>query len=162
MEEIVCVIEDESRGFKGPSAVPLAGPIIVPKKGGYAQYDLFFTNRRIIAAVIFSHRTDVSDLMFGPTAGVQMALKWRKVRKERREQFKGKNADEILHLHPDSFEIPYENIESIKLSKGLLSANMEIKAVWKGEIRRIKLPIPKKKFDEVKKIVNRYLSDKVI
>lgn len=162
MEEIICVIEDDSRGFRGPSAVPLVGPVRVPKKGEYAQYDLFFTNRRIIAAVIFSHRTDVPDLMLEPIAGVQMVLKWRKVREERREQFKGKTADEILHLHPDSFEIPYESIQSVKLRKGFFRANMEISAVWKGETRKIKLRVPKKKFDEVKRIVNQYLRDKVV
>jgi len=62
-------------------------------------------------------------------------------------------------MHPDSFEIPYENIKSVKLSNGLLTKTLEIKALLAGEEKKFKLSIPKKYFEDVKNIVNKYLPE---
>jgi hypothetical protein len=56
-------------------------------------------------------------------------IKYDDVKRERREQFNGKTPEEILHTHPDSFEIPYENIKSVKLSGGPFRQNIRNKSL---------------------------------
>ena len=84
-------------------------------------------------------------------------LKYDDVKRERRLQFKGKTPEEILHMHPDSFEIPYENMKSVKLSGGLFAKTLEIKALLAGVEKKFKFSIPKSHFEHVKNIVNKYL-----
>lgn len=160
-EEIVCIIEDQSRSFKAPGRISVAGPIYVRQKKRVVQYDLFFTNKRIIAAAIFSSTTDMPEIWVEPFSSFVVVKNWMQRRKERREQFKGKTPDEILELHPDSFEIPYKNIKSVQVKKGLFGASLEITAVWEGEQRKIKIPFNKKEIQKVEDVVNRFLREKL-
>jgi putative transposon-encoded protein len=158
MEKIVAVIEDESRGppsMKGMGA----GPLIFRTGSEKARYDVYFTDKRIIAAVVFS-TSDLSKLM--GIAGFQSVFKFKKIRKQRREELQGKTPDEILRMHPESFEVPYEKIQSVKVKKGLFGAKLEIEALWKDEVGKFGVPIPKKRVGEIKDILNLYLSGKVV
>jgi len=160
-EKIVLIVEDESKHLPAVRSIPVAGPVHVMKTERKAQYDLFFTDRRIIAAVVFS-TSDLSKVyVSGPLRGFEVMMKYKKLREKRRQEFKNKTPDEILHMHPENFEIPYDRIRSIKVNKGLFGANIEIEAIHEGSIKKIKLPIPKKRFDDVKLVVNQYLGDKV-
>lgn len=47
---------------------------------------------------------------------------------ERRQGFKNKTPDEILSTHRASFEIPYKNILSAKVGKGVFGARLEFDA----------------------------------
>jgi hypothetical protein len=160
MEKIVTVLEDEStqplRSMKG---VSMGLNISVRVGSEQARYDVYLTDKRIIAAVVFS-TSDLSKIY--EIAAWQGARNFKKIREQRRQELKGKTPDEILHAHPESFEVPYEKIQSIKLKKGLLSANLEIEAPWEGEVRKFNVPVPKSKIDEVKKFLDLYLAGKVI
>ncbi|MCK4475248.1 MAG: PH domain-containing protein [Methanophagales archaeon] len=151
MEEIVLVAEDESRG---PPRMQSVGPGIRVGRER-ARYDIFFTDRRIIAAVIFS-TAELSK--WDVAAAFQAMHKWLKLKNERRAQFKGKMPEEILHLHPESFELPYDRIQSVKVKKKLVGAKLEVEI--EGE-EKIDLPIPKSKLREIELVLRQYLPGKV-
>jgi hypothetical protein len=179
MEKIVCVVED---------AIP-AG--VLREAWQFNQYDLFFTERRIIFAVVRCpadsweaqanpKRSEVLDKVAkvgevvdaitgaGVRDGVEQlnimygsVERWMEIKGERRKHFEGKTPEEILHLHPNSFGIPYENIKSVKLDKwSVFGTTLEIKASLAGEEKKFKLSIPKRHFEDVKNIVNKYLPKK--
>ncbi|RLI18528.1 hypothetical protein DRO54_10000 [Candidatus Bathyarchaeota archaeon] len=170
MEEIVCVVED----------VRAAGVYTRSDTWAFNEYDVFFTNRRVIFAVVrcpadsseaqaFPKRSEVLDKLAKVDARVEQLNKmygsvkrWMEIKEERRKQFKGKTPEEILHLHPESFDIPYENIKSVKLRKwSIFGTTLEIKALLKGEEKKFKLAIPKQHFKDVQKnVVNKYLPGK--
>ena len=154
LEEIVCVVE----GVRAAT-----GMYTISDAWAFNEYDVFFTDRRIVMAVVHGQRdwqaAPTNDLEALATAAGKM-LKYDDVKRERREQFKGKTPEEILHMHPDSFEIPYGNIKSVKLSSGLLTKTLEIKALLAQEEKKFKLSIPKKYFEDVKSIVDKYLPRK--
>jgi hypothetical protein len=150
MEEVVCVVE----------GVRAAGWHIVNDAWAFNEYDVFFTDRRVIFAVVHGQQ----DWQAAPTndrealaTAAEKILKHDDVKRERTEQFKGKTPEEILHMHPDSFEIPYENIKSVKISGGLFAKTLEIKALLAGVEKKFKFSIPKRHFEHVKNIVNKYL-----
>jgi hypothetical protein len=149
-EEVVCVVE----------GVRAAGWHTVNDAWAFNEYDVFFTDRRVIFAVVHGQR----DWQAAPSNGrealataAEKILKYDDVKRERREQFKGKTPEEILHIHPDSFVIPYENIKSVKLSGGLFAKTLEIKALLAEVEKKFKFSIPKRHFEHVKNIVNKYL-----
>ncbi len=152
-ESIIVVVEDESKG--APSTSGVAGFRIGSDK---VQYDLYFTDRRIIAAAVFS-QSGISEVM--PVAVYQSAFKWKKTRQENRESFKGKTPDEILNMHKDNFELPYHKIRSIIIKKGLTSANITAEVEWQGKMENVNLKIPKKRIDEVRQIFQTKISGSV-
>jgi hypothetical protein len=151
MEEVVCVVE----GVRAATGI-----YTVNDAWAFNEYDVFFTDRRVIFAVVYGQRdwqaAPTNDLEALATAAEKI-LKHDDVKRERTEQFKGKTPEEILHMHPDSFEIPYENIKSVKLSGGLFAKTLEIKALLAGVEKKFKFSIPKRHFEHVKNIVNKYL-----
>ena len=152
-ESVLAVVEDESMGAPSTTSVSF-----VRVGSDKAQYDLFFTDRRIVAATVFS-QSDISDI--GPVAVYQSGFKWKKIRQENRESFKGKTPDEILKLHNDSYEIPYGQIKSVKIKKGLRSAKLKMEVFWQGALETVDLKIPKKQIDEVKNILQTHVSGSV-
>jgi hypothetical protein len=151
LEEVVCVVE----GVRAAT-----GMYTVSDAWAFNEYDVFFTDRRVIFAVVHGQR----DWQAAPTndrealaTAAGKIFKYDDVKRERREQFKGKTPEEILHMHPDSFEIPYENIKSVKLSSGLFAKTLEIKALLAGVEKKFKFSIPKSHFEDIKNIVNKYL-----
>jgi hypothetical protein len=71
---------------------------------GLLMSDVFFTDRRIVMAVVHGQR----DWQAAPTNDLEalaMAakkiLKYDDVKRDRREQFIVKTPEEILHMHPD-------------------------------------------------------------
>lgn len=98
-------------------------------------YDLFFTDKRIIAAILI-HPSDFNDiygkidmitLVFGGSSK-QKAVKMRSLdlTESRRSAFANKTVDEILALHRSNFEIDYENIIYVTVKKGLLTKSLQI------------------------------------
>ena len=152
-ERILAYIEDESK-----IPPPVVGVSIVRVGSDKAQYDIFFTNRRIIAATVYS-TSDLSDLT--PLAGMQM-ISWKKTRQERRDRFKGKTLDEILNLHKDSFELPFDKIKSIKIERGLSKGKIVVNVFWQGGLQTVKLKIPKKRTKELDQLIKTYLPGKVL
>jgi len=97
-------------------------------------YDLFFTDKRIIAAILI-HPSDFNDiygkidlttLVFG-NFPKQRAVKMRSLNliESRRAAFGNKSVDEILALHRSNFGIDYENILYVTVKRGFLTRSLE-------------------------------------
>ena len=97
-------------------------------------YDLFFTDKRIIAAILI-HPSDFNDiygkidlttLVFG-NFPKQRAAKMRSLNliESRRAAFDNKSVDEILTLHRSNFGIDYENILYVTVKRGFLTRSLE-------------------------------------
>lgn len=97
-------------------------------------YDVFFTERRAIAAVVLHpsdfaeeyRKFDLTTLVIGGYAK-QREIKIRSLHliEERRSAFEGKTADELLASNRMNLEMDYENIASVRIKKGLLGTSLE-------------------------------------
>jgi hypothetical protein len=132
-------------------------------------YDLFFTDRRVVAAIVLApsdfldmyEKRDVIDIAIG-NWGKQRAKKIRSLDliDERRAAFENKNAEEILTLHKANLAIDYENIASAKTRKGFLGTHLEFILRAPTE-RKIEFSIEENRIAEVEGVLTRVLSDKL-
>lgn len=153
MEEVICVVEDVQAA---------TGMYTATDTWAINIYDMFFTNKRIIMAVIYppsNIRTAYTGSSEALAAAINL-LNIGKIKKLSREQFKGRTLDEILSLHRESFEIPYESVKSVKLSKSIITKKgiLEITAPWRGQEKKLRFSIPKNRLEDVKEVINKYLS----
>jgi len=151
LEEIVCVVEDVRAA---------TGMYTAKDTWAFNEYDLFFTNKRIIMAVVQSHMdwkgASTNELDTIATAAKKL-LSYKDVKGARRSQFKRKTPDEILELHPESFDIPYENIKSIKFQKTIFSGLvLEIKVLLEGREKKLRFRVPKDRFSDIERVIDQY------
>jgi hypothetical protein len=132
-------------------------------------YDLFFGERRAVAAIVlhFSDLTDIYDkgnsrtLLFGsmPVRGQIMRRSIRLVA-ERREAFKDKTLSDILTLHKANKEIDYGKVVSVIVKKGILSQSLEF--VIKNDLtRKLSFLIEKNQMIEARNLVGSLFQSKV-
>ena len=86
----------------------------------------------------------------------------KKIENERRQGFKYKTPTEILSAHNANFEIPFSNILSAKVAKGLFGAGLEFDAYINENRKRIKFKIAETQFESVRELLHRTLPDKVV
>jgi hypothetical protein len=131
-------------------------------------YDLFFSDRRVVAAVVlyFSDLTDiykkfsVATMLFGNLLGNrEVKMRSLKLMDERRQAFKDKNLDEILTLHRANVEINYKDVVSVMVRKGLLETTLEFSVQGHPE-KKINFWLDRKQIAEVEGLINRVLPDK--
>ncbi len=135
------------------------------------RYDLFFTNRKIIAAIVL-HPSDLADpyarahglqeMLIGGMLRIQeVKTLSKRIEEERRLGFKNKTCNEILRGHWANIEIPSHMIASAHVSKGLFGAKLEFSArTSNGICRRFTFQIPLGQFSKTKKLLNLALSKK--
>ena len=131
-------------------------------------YDLVFTTERIIVVVI-KHPLD-TPVKFGATdifIGKWATSKADKIEKlniadDRRQQISKKSYDELISAHRYNFEIPYKNVKSVKLKKGLLRAHLEIRIDIENKDYKIPYSFAKKMVPEVITILEQVLSSKIV
>jgi hypothetical protein len=97
-------------------------------------YDVFFTERRAIAAVMLHptdfheeyRKSDLTTLVIGGYAR-QREIKIRALHliEERRTAFEAKTADELLASNKMNIEMDYENIASVRIKKGFFGTSLE-------------------------------------
>jgi hypothetical protein len=132
-------------------------------------YDLFFTEKKMIAAILI-HPSDFNDiygkidlttLVFG-NFPKQREVKMRSVElvESRRSAFEKKTIDEILALHKSNFEIEYGNIISVKLREGLLSKSLEF-AVRIPPGKKVNFSLEEKQIAEAKELMRKVLPGKM-
>ena len=160
-EKILLVIEDESKFYPPFTAhgssdstpyIHRRGPDI----GEISRYDLFFTNFRIIAAVVVS-TYDLPPLIMS-YEDAKPTREWKRIRDERRQQFKKSTPDEILHIHPESFDIRNEDIEEIKLEKSIRKGKLIVKTKINKKHDEKVFPIPKNRYDELEELIQKKYS----
>jgi hypothetical protein len=136
------------------------------------RYDLYFTNRRIIAAIVL-HPSDLADshlgmrglqeMLIGGMPRIQEAKAlMKRIEMERRLGFKNKTCDEILRSHKANIEIPSDAIPSGHVSKGLFDAKLEFDIPTLTGTRRLRFQIPRDQFDKTRNLLSLALSRKTI
>jgi len=131
-------------------------------------YDLFFTDKRIIAAILI-HPSDFNDI-YGKIdlttvvlGGLpkERAVKMRSLdlTESRRSAFANKTVDEILALHRSNFEIDYENIIYVTVKKGLLTKSLEI-ALKNPPGKKVNFSLEKGQVTEAEELVKKVLTGK--
>ena len=58
-----------------------------------------------------------------------------------------------MPLHKENYEIPYKTITTYKVKKGLLNAQVQFEVDREGKIRKITMPIPKKRAERVRQLL---------
>ena len=131
-------------------------------------YDLFFTDKRVIAAILI-HPSDFHDiygkidsttLVFG-NFPKQRAVKMRSLDliESRRSAFANKTVDEILALHRSNLEIDYENVIYVTVKKGLLTKSLEF-AVKSPPRKKVSFSLEEGQIAEAEELVKKVLSGK--
>jgi hypothetical protein len=131
-------------------------------------YDLFFTDKRVIAAILI-HPSDFNDiyvkidltsLVFGNFLN-QRAVKMRSLDliESRRSAFADKAVDEILALHRSNLEIDYENIMYVTVKKGLLTKSLEF-AVKNPPGKKVSFSLEESQIAEAEELVKKVLPGK--
>jgi len=131
-------------------------------------YDLFFTDKRIIAAILI-HPSDFNDI-YGKIDLTTLVLgglpKERAVKmrsldltESRRSDFADKTVDEILALHRSNFQIDYENIIYVTVKKGLLTRCLEI-ALKNPPGKRLNFSLEKDQVTEAEELAQTVLTGK--
>ena len=131
-------------------------------------YDLFFTDKRIIAALLI-HPSDFNDiygkidlttLVFG-NFPKQRAAKMRSLNliESRRAAFANKTVDEILALHRSNFGIDYENILYVTVKKGLLTKSLEF-GVKNPPQKKVNFSLEEGQIAEAEELVKKVLPGK--
>ena len=128
-------------------------------------YDLFFTDKRMIAAILI-HPSDFNDiygkidlttLVFG-NFPKQRAAKMRSLDliESRRAAFANKTVDEILALHRSNFGIDYENILYVTVKKGLLTKSLEF-ALKNQPQKKVNFSLEEGQIAEAEELVRKVL-----
>jgi hypothetical protein len=131
-------------------------------------YDLFFTDKRMIAAILI-HPSDFNDiygkidlttLVFG-NFPKQRAVKMRSLDliESRRSAFGSKTVDEILALHRSNLEIDYENIINVTVRKGLLTKSLEF-TVKNPPRKRVSFSLEEAQINEAEELAKKVLPGK--
>jgi hypothetical protein len=130
-------------------------------------YDLFFSDKRVVAAVVvyFSdlmdiyERSNLSTILFGHFLNNrQVKIRSLKLMNERRDAFKGKTLNDILKLHKANMEIDYENVISVMIRKGFLKTTLEFS--MHGHPEKIDFWLDNRQIVEVEGIINRVLPNR--
>lgn len=160
-ENIVLVAQDESKNPPSMKSVGTGGMMSARVGADRARYDLFLTNRRIIAAVVFS-QSDMSR--WGPAAQFQTigaSMKWKKIKEEMRTKFAGKTPDEILQLHPESLQFPYDYIQSVEVEKKMVGGKIVLQMNTTAGVQRFEIPAPKSRLTEIENTLKLYIPGRV-
>lgn len=131
-------------------------------------YDLFFTERRVIAAVVLDpsdfaeeyRKSDLTTFLIGDYIK-QREIKIRTLHliEERRSAFEGKTADELLASNKTNLEMNYGNIASVRIKKGLLRTSLEF-TVRSPPGKKIDLSLEGSQKSEAERLVKKALPTK--
>ena len=131
-------------------------------------YNFLFTTDRVIALII-RHPLDVPDTFNATTLLIGERLSRRserserlKVEEDRLRLYKEQTFNELVSNHRFNFEIPYAQVESVKLTRGLFQSRLIffISRESRGN-RKIPFTFPKKQFPEAERILKQVLSSKI-
>ncbi len=123
------------------------------------EYDMFITNSRFICAVVWDEETDAPQ---GTSLPYDVAVhqSYAPTKNARRESYRGRSADEIAEMHPKSLSIPFDEVDWVRVKKGLFGAHVEISAPTK-EKKPFKIPIDKRRYNDAKSILSSHLGFKM-
>ena len=131
-------------------------------------YDLFFTDKRIVAAIL-THPSDFNDInrkidlgriLIGGSPG-EWAVKKRSLDliESRRSAFADKTVDEILAMHSSNMEIDYENISCVSVEKGLVKKSLKL-ALKNPPGVKVSFSLEKSQIAKAEELVKKVLPEK--
>ncbi len=131
-------------------------------------YDLFFTDKRIVAAILIHpadfndiyRKTDLGKVLLGGSAQ-EWAVKRRSLDliESRRSASANKTVDEILALHWSNLEIAYENISYVTVGRGLLKKSLKF-AVKNPPGKTFSFSLEESQIAEAEELVKKVLPGK--
>lgn len=101
--------------------------VLASVRKGFTDYDLIFTNRRILAAKVGS--SGVAQVAPGLVGLVGLSLS-RSRQDAHRTRYEGLSVDQILASHRKNFEIPYATVERGVFNRGISMVTMPILTIW--------------------------------
>lgn len=128
-------------------------------------YDLFFTNKRLIGAIVLSRKAAIGYNLLSAAYGILGYYSAKRDIETYRKIFEGKTPEEILLLNSDNFEIHYKDISSVSLHKRFLArihgAVIKFEVFRKGVPEKLKFSFTSKQFSDAKRFVHQILEDKL-
>ena len=131
-------------------------------------YDLFFTDKRMIAAILIHpsdfndiyRKTDLTTFLIGGFPK-EIAFKTRSLNliQSRRSTFANKTVDEILALPRSDLEIDYENIIYVTVKKGILRKSLEF-AVKNPLGKKVSFSLEESQIAEAEELLKKVLPGK--
>ena len=125
-------------------------------------YDLFFAEKRVIAAIVL-HPSDLAELyrklnplsfLFGGGfESREVRRRSTKLIDERRRAFKHKALNEILTMHKANMQIEYEDTISATIKKGLLTTSLEFQ-VQKPPQKKIRFSLKRSQIAQAERVIN--------
>jgi len=125
-------------------------------------YDLLFTTERVVALIV-EHPSDVqprkpgmTEMLIGSRMGRQRErIERKKIAEERRRLYDEKGLDELIGLHRLNFEIPYRDIASVEVGRGLLQSALKFHLSGTSEPgRTIRFRLKRKQEEEARRMVS--------
>jgi len=129
-------------------------------------YDLFFTDKRVIAAIVL-HHSDSSDMYMkhNPLTSMFIGGMWKskeinmrsgKLLDERRRAFEHMSPEEIAKSHRANKEIDYDDIISVNIKKGFLTTALEFN-IQTHPNKKIKFSLKKAKIAEAERVIDKII-----
>ena len=136
------------------------------------RYDLFFTNAKLIAAIVlhpsdlfqlYAKRTGIEELLIGGAVRRrEVQTLSMKLENQRREGFRNKTPEQILATHAANLEIRYENVLSAKVARGLLGVMLEFDTcAANGNRRKLRFRLHAGQFERARTLLDSTLPDKI-
>jgi hypothetical protein len=133
-------------------------------------FDLFFTEERVIACNV-KHQNDIPyqypsalkplifpELLKKRTEQTEQA----QITQERRQNLEQKTPDELIALHPSNFEIPYSEITSVDISRGLFQSYLKFNTSNPSPLRqKIRFLLTKKQIQDTRNVLENTLASKL-
>ena len=133
-------------------------------------FDIFFTEERVIACNVKHH----SDIPYQQSSAIRELFfpgfsrkraehtKQAQISYERRQSLQDKTPDELMAMHRSNFEIPYSEIISVEISRGLLRSYLQFNTSNPSPLRqKICFLLSKKQIPDAQGITERVLASKV-
>jgi hypothetical protein len=134
------------------------------------MFDLFFTEERVIACNVKHHgdipyqnQSAVREL-FIPGFSRKRAeqIEQAQITYERRRSLLDKTPDELITLHRSNFEIPYSEITSVEISRGLFQSYLKFDTSNPSPLRqKIRFLLSKKQIPDARSVLERVIASKV-
>lgn len=131
-------------------------------------YDLIFTTERVIACIIqhpndFRYRLTLKEFFFGHMLAKRAErFKRMELAQERRHRLQAKPISELVTLHHSNFEIRYNEITSVEITRGLFQPQLKLDTSKLPTTKQIiRFTIPKSQITEAQRLLRLVLASKV-
>jgi len=131
-------------------------------------YDILFTTERVIAFIV-QHPTDIpyhptwKQFLFGGMLSRRTEQSERaKITQTRRHSLQEKSINELVALHPLNFEIPYGEVASVEITRGLFQSQLRFETSKLSTKKRIiRFNLSKEQIPDAQRLLELVLASKI-